>query len=432
MTASSIARMGRTGRVATTLAVCLVGAHFAAGADVLLLIALAAATLVTFVGPLSLFAGIGTAAVLVAPGVTPVLVTLAGVDVRLTDLALVWVAIVAAMRGSRSAVMDRRVLWLTILMIGWGLLRTDQISDNASFVRLLSPLIMAWALPRLVMPRRMWSVTAVVAGILVLTAPYLTEPLVAQIPGSTRAAGWAGGPNQMGSVAAALLLIGWQFQGWCRWAAAGVSCLGLFYSRSLSSLFAAAVGLLVAQALSTSSLRRSRPFAPLLVLCALPTVALVGPKLRDDAGNTIAAHVALGRAIGRVLDAGNPLIGGGWQVLPPETTMIATLHSVYLDWLAFLGFLGLALLLAWLWALIRRSRDPTGISVTVMVVVWLNTSGAYPAPAWGLLALALAVTRQREPITPEASLEQPIGCQNRTRTSRKSHTTPTGGWHHPP
>lgn len=375
---------------------CLMGGYLVVGQFGVALTALAVGTLVLCFGSPTVLASIGVLSILVAPEASPDVLTFGGATIRATDIAVGYVLLGAAVRGQKAPALDRRLLWLTGLLVGWGALRTGIFNPNlVSFLHILEPLLMAWALPRFVPVRRMWSIAAVVGAVLVLTSPYLTVQATGILhPGADRFSGLTGGPNQLGSVAGAVLLIGWLKVGWRRWAAIVVGCLGLWYSRSLSSIAAVAIALLVAQGMSGRVLRRTRPFAPFIVLGAIPAALYFGPKLRDDAAHTIMIHIDLASAITRVLEATNPLIGGGWQSLPPGATKIASLHTVYLDWLAYLGFIGLALLGLWLVTLIRRSADPVGTSVAVLAAIWLNTTGAFPCPAWGLLALALAATRR--------------------------------------
>ncbi|KRE55069.1 hypothetical protein [Phycicoccus sp. Soil748] len=414
--------MRRLGWPALIAAAGVIGGYVAVGPLAVPLVGFAVAALVFVIGPRTLIAGIGIASGLVVAEALPVIASVGPVDLRFTDAAVVYVAAAAAVRGTKPATMHPSVRALTLAMVGWGLVRTNFDPGVVSFIRVLEPLLLAWSLPRLVDERRMWSTAAVVGAAVVLTAPFVTvgDVLAVQNHGDARLAGYAGGPNQLGSIAAMLLLVGWLRTGLRRWALLGVGALGLFYCRSISSMVAAALGLLVVQGLSGSTLRRARPFAPLLAVIGAVAVVVFGPRLRSDAGQTLHIHANLASATGGVLEAVNPFVGAGWQRLPVGLTSINSLHALYLDWLAYLGGVGLLLLIAWMVALFRRAGSPVSRAVVVMVGVWFLTTGAFPCPAWALLGLVLATTRT---VAPGAEL----ALQQVARESDRNHLGGAGG-----
>lgn len=350
------------------------------------LVALMVAAPHTWAGP------IVVVAVLIDRRALPSLAEVGGMDIRLNDPLLLLALIVAVIRGRRVSTVHTLVP--AAVVIGWALARTGLTEGAISFVRVVGPtILLGFVLPRLFRDAdTLWRVVRVACVGLIMSAPVLTTPEGDVInPGVTRYSGIVGGPNELGLVAAALIGLGWNTRGFSRAVYLAVGAVGLWQARSISSVLAAALAVIVAQLVSPEATKARRVFSPLLLTVFVPTAVLLVPVLRPDVSDTLSIHLEEARSISNALRIAHPAWGTGWsqdvnQALQPGDV---TLHNTYLDWLAYLGLIGLLMLVAWL-AVIGRAADHFGNTVLAAALVWLNTSGAFPSIAWAFLGLVAA------------------------------------------
>jgi len=347
---------------------------------------------VSVVAPLAWVGAVGVVAGLIDYAALPSIADEMDLDVRLTDVLLLLVLIVAVIRGRLVSTLHPLVPAGAVVV--WGLSRTGVTEGSISFIRIVGPtVLLGFALPRLFRDvDSLWRVVRVVCVVLIATAPFLTTPEREAInPGVSRYSGIVGGPNELGLVGATLVALAWNTSGSRRVVYVGVGAVGLWQARSVSSILAAVFALIIAQLSSPKATKGRRVFSPLLLMAAVPTAVLLVPALRPDLRETLGIHLAQATSITDALGAGHPVWGVGWAqdlrgALPPGQI---TLHNTYLDWLAYLGLIGLLTLAAW-FGVLARSADNFGKAALAAVVVWLNTSGAFPSVAWGILGLVAA------------------------------------------
>lgn len=321
-------------------------------------------------------------AALVEPTSWPPLVGLGGVTVYLGDLLLLLATLTALLYRGRSAPANtRRILALLLaLLLLWVTVRSS-IEGSVAFARVAAPVAAALALT-LALPAEFDVLRPVRWVILV---GYATIPLLGSTSG--RWSSLAGGPNETALVAASGLVIAARVRSPLLGAASLAVLAG---TRSISGATAALVGLLVLTLASRGSALHKT--GRLVVVGWLMVFAIaVLPLLRPDVGVTIAAHTYQANQLREVLASGDLLLGTGWANIDEALfrSDILGLHNVYLDVLAFSGVIGLTLFISLLVVAWRRSTPP-GRALLAVWAVWINTTGAFPGAAWGVLGLVLA------------------------------------------
>lgn len=298
-----------------------------------------------------------------------------------SDLAVGVAALLAATRG-RRVLLRPAERWLAFL--AWALLVTRLGPGTWPLLHTFAPVAGGYLVASLVGPAVLWRAVRWWALISIATAPLLME--------GSRWSGLPGGPNELGLLCAALVVLAFAQPSRWRYAQVAIGFVGLAGAASVSSGIAVAVGLLV--------LRPGR--APSMLKFVLVGGAALIVASRPDLLLTIAVHGDQAKVAWGVLNETNWLTGGGWlhgsQFIASGpldtrygTVLYDTVHNTYLQLLTDTGMIGLGLFLAALYGIWRRS-DHVGRAVLAVVAVWLNTTAAFPGPVWGLLGVVLATT----------------------------------------
>ncbi|MGI5156874.1 hypothetical protein [Microbispora sp. CA-102843] len=332
-------------------------------------------------------------AALSVPEAWPTLASPGGVDISLGDALAVLAATTALLR--RKAPLSHRLVVAVVLFLVAGVVNSDW--DGAlAFLRMAGPLAFGVVLGLFARPGLdLWRDVRWLCVLLIATAPLISDP-------AARWAGFPGGPNEVGLVAAVLTVLGAaERRRPVKLVLVAVGLAGLAGSKGIVSTIAMIAGLAMLGRLSPAGwmarTRMSRVHPLLLVVSALVAVAVI-PVVRPDLPVTLSVHAAQAGVFGSVVDQGDPLFGAGWANVDPAAfagTPLRELHNVYLDVAAYLGLLGLVLLGLILLPVVRRA-DPLTRAVLCTVVVWFNTTGAFPGPGWGMLGLVLAATIAHE------------------------------------
>ena len=352
---------------------------------------------------------LGIVAVLVGPAEWPQLTSIAGVDVRLGDLLVVVVMTGAALVGRRGPVTRLHVA--TALLVTWGLVRAGIYgADAVSFAKTVQPLVVGLAIHRLAGGVDLGRVVRWFAGVSILTVPFWPSQYGAQARrlglSTERWAGLPGGPGELGLLSGALVVLAWrQLRGRQRLLTAGLGAVGLIGTKSVSATVAATVALLLSHPHRKGAFGRLRRRLGgrrvVLALVAAAVLVVAVPAFRPDAVLSGGLHASLARDGMKVVGAeANPLIGGGWTSADEalgtsaDSTQrerdIAQVHNTFIQWAADLGLIGLGLLVWWAVTLLRRLRTaPISFGLTAMVLVFMNSTGAFPSSSWGLLAVLM-------------------------------------------
>ena len=348
-------------------------------------VAVVLVVLVIFTGSPRLVVWLAGIGVLVDQGQWPIVAGAAGVDIYVGDL-LALVAVAASLAQARQRSFWRRGMLLLALLLAWAVLRSDSVGQVA-FARILLPLGVMLAVARLLPEgydlRRdlRWFALAVLISV----------PLVEGGPAS-RWTSIAGGANETALIGAIAIALGftyvgaWRYLLWLVGAALIVGTAGI-----TATIATVAVILYYAVASKRSTVRLGRGSLLLAIWIVLVAVFAV-PLLRGDISTTLNAHLFQVDKLSAVLRSGDPVFGTGWTSINLaifNNTDVIGLHNVYLDVLAYLGAVGLLLLLALLVAIWRRG-DVVTRALLVVWIVWVNTTGAFPGTAWGVLAFVLA------------------------------------------
>jgi hypothetical protein len=326
-----------------------------------------------------------------------------------SDLAVAAAATAALVRG-RTAVLRRGRYERWLLFVAWAVIVTSTGPGLVPLVHTFAPVAGGYLVASLCGSDHMWRAVRWWAIASILTAPLLTGDL------SARWTGLPGGPNELGLLAAMLVVLAYSAPVGTRWRVAQVALgfAGLAVTQSISAGVAALLGVFL--------LRPYRPMripspSALKVALAAGVVAVVAT--RPDLVETLTVHGDQAAATAGVLESTDWLTGGGWlhgaeQLVGGSidtdysSVLFDSVHNVYLQLLTDTGLIGLGLFLAALLATWRQS-DRRGRAALATVAVWLNTTGAYPNAAWGLLGLVVAATawqpvrvvaRRRHPSVP--------------------------------
>lgn len=345
----------------------------------------------------------GLTSTLVEPSLLPTVQSVEDFNLRLGDVLIAAVLLAAVARGERTV--PRRLALTTVALIAYGVARSGLLTTGAvSFGRIVVPLVVGLALAKLVSADyNLWADVRLYGWIAVLTAPLFNDSL------ASRWSGLPGGPNEVSLVSALLVVLAIPMRraSWGRWLTILVGLVGLAGSRSITAVIALAVGLFVVSGYRPEGVKRRAIMSPTTLAILSPSVALVIPILRPDAGETVLAHYQQAQSFGVAFDAVNPIFGSGWAA-QAENTLFAFVpvlgqHNVYLDWTIYLGLGGLILLLAWLLVMVH-SADRVTTAAVLTVAVWLNTTGAFPGMAWGILGVAMTATllhREKDTSAPQ-------------------------------
>lgn len=371
------------------------------------LIGVAVVGWVLFASPPRVLVWIAGAGVLVAPGVWPILVTVAGVDVLLGDV-LIALAVLAALVRHRQ----RRVWWLAaalvVMLACWAVLRSEPSGDLA-FARIVLPLLVMLAvtpaLPEGFDLRRdlRWFPIATLVSV----------PLVGGLS-LLRWSSIAGGSNETGLIGAAAILLGFTYRDGWRYLLWAVGLMLLGGSAAIAASLAAGAGIVYYAVAPKVASRNLGSGSPLLALWGLTLGVTIVPLLRVDVVDTIDAHLFQISKLGRVLEAGNPTLGLGWGNIDRAAFFnsdVVGLHNVYLDVFAYLGVIG-AVPFAGLLVAVWIRGDVVARTLLIAWAVWVNTAGAFPGIAWGFLGFVIAAAQlsQRRIETsplPEVRRERP-------------------------
>jgi O-antigen ligase len=247
----------------------------------------------------------------------------------------------------------------------------------------------------MVPPADVWRAVRWCAIASIVTAPLFTEDV------TRRWSALSGGPNELGLLAAALIVLSLAGTGG-RWRVVQIliGCFGLAVTTSVSAGVAVIAGVLLVQPGVRTRLRRALPGGSLLKVAFVASVLAI-LAARPDVLTTLAVHRDQAAATFGILDATNPILGGGWlhgaEVIATGSLNTAyssvfydTVHNLYLQLLTDTGLVGLGLFAAALYSVWRRA-DRTNQALLAVCAIWLNTTAAYPSVVWGLLGLLIAV-----------------------------------------
>lgn len=345
----------------------------------------AAALWLVLVAPPRVVLWVAGAGALVSQGSWPLVTSIIGGDVYLGDL-LALGAVVAALTRTGLRSWWRGPLVLVALLVGWAVLRSAP-AGEISFARIMLPLVVMLVVVRALPDghdlRRdlRWFPLAVLVSIPLLDAL-----------SSSRASSIAGGPNETALIGGLGVVLAVTYRGLWRVLLAVVGGLLLTAGAGVTALVATAVALIVYSVSRGAVAGRRGRVPPIVAAWAIVAVAAVVPILRPDVWETIHAHLFQASKTSRVLAAGDPVLGSGWANVDQSAffdTDVSGLHNVYLDFLAQLGAVGLTALVAML-VLAWRRGDSTTRALLVLWAVWVNTTGAFPGSAWGVLGFVLA------------------------------------------
>jgi hypothetical protein len=328
-------------------------------------------------------------AVLSVPEAWPTLASPGGVDISVGD-ALAMLAVTTALLR-RKASLSHSLGVAVVLFLVTGVVNSDW--DGAmAFLRMALPLAFGVSLGVFARPGLdLWRDVRWLCVLLVATAPLISDS-------AARWAGFPGGPNEVGLVAAVLTVLGAaEPRRPVKLVLVAVGLAGLAGSKGIVSTIAMIAGLAMLSRLSPGGrltrTRMSRVHPLLIVVSALVAVVVI-PAVRPDLPVTLSVHAVQAGVFGTVVGQGDPLLGAGWAQVDPAAftgTPLRELHNVYLDVAAYLGLLGLVLFGLILLPVVRRA-DPLTRAVLCTVVVWFNTTGAFRGAGWGMLGLVLAAT----------------------------------------
>ncbi len=390
----------------------------------LLALGIGAAVAFLAIAPRAWIATVAIATTFVAIQLFPQISRVGQGEIRLPDAILGGAFVAAMIRGEGTT--RSRIKSLSIALAAYGVLRTGVGGATISYLRVIEPLLLVYIVPRLVDNRYpIWRVVRVCATVICIQA------LVSTPPGVLRVTSWAGGPNETGLIAAALIIVTLATGG--RRSLTTLSlvlgAIVVFRSGSLSTGIALGIGLVVL-ALQRRHLPRLTVFrriiSPAVAVLLLPFVIIIGVAARPDVASTWSIHTRQAESSAAALQRVNPIVGNGWKAAPALALQVsnlgfATFHDVYIDFVVNLGLIGLVLLLWLFWRIGRAGGIATAI--IALVAVWLNTVGGFPDAAWGLVgcAAAAAVLQSprrrsvdlavvaREPDTRAPLLDVPVG-----------------------
>lgn len=343
---------------------------------------------------------------------SPGILSAGGVEVRLTDVVLLAVIAVVYLR---TAPMNRGSLfWMTVAMVAWGVVRSfpEGLEPTVAFLRLVLPLVGALAISRLIPPG--FDAVRIIRWFAV--ASVLTLPLFGSVGGG-RHRGLPGGPNELGLVAACLVILALALRKGTRWREGqiGLGLAGLALSGSIAAVLAT-VGGFIALGWWVPKNRLGRRITSVLALAVVAPLAFMTIQyLRPDYRQTLTVHTGQARGAAVIFESGNPLVGSGWggvQEIDADSPSLrpqqvddlgAGPHNVYLDWLVNLGIIGLAMLLRWI-ALLLRATTLDVKAVVVVAAIWANSSGAFPGPLWGILGVVTILGLTRAESRPRMSM----------------------------
>jgi hypothetical protein len=360
-----------------------------------LLVELIAAGLIVFAARPRAVVWIAGAGVLVNQGSWPV-VTSAGGFVLYAGDVFALVAALAALAHPKQRTLWRTPVALLVLLATWTVLRSDQMGQIA-FGRCLFPLavmlLVSWIIADNSYDLRRdlrWFPISALASVFLIAGGH-----------AGRWTSIAGGPNQTGLIGAVAIVLGFTYRGRWRLAMWAVGTLLLVGTASITATLAAVLGsLYYATAWRATSRHRLGTGSPLLAVTLVVVAVIAIPLLRLDLVSTTDAHLFQVSKFGRVLRDGDPLLGSGWGNVDLSAfvnTEVLGLHNVYLDVFAYLGAVGFVLFLGVLFIIWRRA-DVVARSLLVAWAVWVNTSGAFPGTAWGVLGCLLAFAAFQEPL----------------------------------
>lgn len=412
-------RLGAAAYMASALLVAaimgwMVVRHASLAIDLIVLVIVA---LVVLGAPVRMVLWIAGTGVLVDQGTWQVVQSVGGLNIYTGD-ALAAIAVMAALAHTRHRTLWRAPLVLIIMLSTWAALRSEQLGLIA-FGRILFPLVAMLFVVRIIDEKHYdlrqdlrWFPLAALASVFLLSG--------------ASAGRWdsiAGGPNQTGLVAAVAIVLGFTYHGRWRLILWATGALLLVGTASITASAAAVLGGLF-YAVSTKRTTRVRLGAgsPLLAIFAVILAVLVIPLLRLDLVSTTDAHLFQVSKFGRVLHDGDWLLGTGWASVDRSAFFdsdVLGLHNVYLDVFAYLGAVGFAVFFTLLLVIWLRA-DVVGRSLLVAWLVWVNTSGAFPGTAWGLLAFIVAFAALRERREPAA---EPVPVQQRFRVPAVASTS---------
>jgi hypothetical protein len=312
------------------------------------------------------------------------------------DIAIVAALMVATVRGKLALLSTYPRPWLAFL--AWAVLVTGLGPELVPLVHTFAPVAGGYLVACMCGPDHMWRAVRWWAVISICTAPVFVDDPTS----GYRWTGLPGGPTDLGLIAAALIILAYAAPPETRWRLTQIAIGfgGLAATFSVSGGFAAIVGVTL--------LRRDR----LLFKLALVAGVVVVLTRRPDLFTTLDVHAGQASTTVPILEDTNWFTGGGWlhgadyiatQPLDVEfynsVVLLETVHNVYLQLLTDTGMIGLGLFLAallWTW---RRS-ERTSRAVLAAIAVWLNTTGAYPSAAWGLMGLVVAATAWSRSVAP--------------------------------
>lgn len=384
-------------RFAVLLAPCGVAAGWLGtqpSSTIALVGAVVAAFLVVFVAPPRVVVWVAGAGVLVSQGSWgEPFTSVSGADLYAGDM-LAFVAVAASVVQRRQRKAWGGALALVLLLWGWAWLRSDALGAVA-FARLMTPLVALLLVVRLLPDGHdlrkdlRWFPLVVLASVFLLPDTSSLD----------RWASIAGGANETGLIGALAIGLGCTYPGWWRfwlWVTGATLLAG---TAAITASIAAGAGALywmTRRAVGGEGRQLgSRALVPVLWGLALGTVSV--RALRLDVTGTIDAHWFQVSQVGKVLSDGNPIIGTGWANVDRSAFFgsdVAGLHNVYLDVIAYLGIVGALLFLGLVVKAFRRA-DPTVRTLLVVWLVWINTTGAFPGTAWGVLGFILAAAALR-------------------------------------
>jgi hypothetical protein len=307
------------------------------------------------------------------------------------DLAVAAALVIATARGRLGTLGGYPRPWLAFF--AWAVLVTGLTPGLVPLLHTFAPVAGGYLVACLCGPAHMWRAVRWWAVLAICTAPLLIEDI------GNRWTGLPGGPNDLGLIAAALIVLAYAAEVGSRWryAQLALGFIGLAGTLSISGGVSAIVGVLL--------LRQRRPErTPSLSIFKLALIGGVAILIasRPDLLTTIDVHANQAGTTAPILEDTNWLTGGGWLhgaeyiatesldvVFYHSAVLLETVHNAYLQLLTDTGIIGLVLFLAALLTTWYRSGRE-GRAVVAAVAVWLNTSGAYPNAVWGLLGISLA------------------------------------------
>lgn len=357
------------------------------GHALVILLLTGAALFVIIAGP-GLIVLATTIVAVIHPTAWPELGKLWGGTFHYGDAAFVVVCFAALLRCTSAPRAPVLKVLTAFLLVGVARSATAHGLENTlSFLRVMEPVI-AGAVVSLSLPREFdlwrwarWGLLGALAAV----------PLF----GNTidRWYGLPGGSNEVGLVAAVLVIIGAAESNKIAktlFVASGL--VGLFGARGIGASVGALAGLAVlslGRSKRVQNVGARRGINLLVFACAAASAFLLIPVIRPDMHLTLQIHKLQADSFWGAFEATNPIVGGGWSQVDPTALMdtyrythLEGLHNVYLDIAVYLGIIGSGMFLMLLWHT-WRPRDLVTRAVLVTTVVWFNTTGAFPCAGWG-------------------------------------------------